>query len=1193
MICPMCGIANPPHNRFCRSCGAALGGGPSGESERRVATVLFADMSGFTAMSERLDPEEVHEIINDFLQELAGCVHRYGGTVNKYIGDEIMAVFGAPRTHEDDPERSLATALEMREGLRAVNLRRAGRLPKPCELHVGLNTGLVIAGRVGDANRSDYDVLGDAVNLAARLAGVAEPGQTIVSESTYKLTRHAFGFRALDPVRVKGKAEPVLIYELLGRRARRESRRGVPGLRARLVGREKELAALDEAAARARRGASGGFVTITGPAGAGKSRLLAEARTAAEAQGVTWVEAACTSLGLGGALSVWVELVRRLLGTDARTAQNTRRTVTTRLSGMTSMISVAEARDASAFLAHLLRLDLSADERQRLGGLDDGTMRRQLFVAVRELIEASAARAPLVLVLDDLHWADSASLKLLEFVLESTSHLPLLVVTAFRNEAEVRVPIEEALAHASPPFRTNIELQPLTPSESGALAEALIGPDPGLAEVRRLLVNYAEGNPFFLEEVLRSLIDQGVLRHEDDAWHLSQEQDAVVLPDSLQGLLLDRIDRLPETNKRLIQIAAVIGRTFPTVLLGEISGVGAGTPPLVTGLEQAGFLERVSGPGGADFRFRNGLMQEAAYSSLLHRHRRDYHRRVAEWYERRMTGPHAAPEIAAILAHHFERAEAWAEAGAWALRAADEARRALALEEARLLYRRARGFGERAEDVDMRRAAEQGLGEIAFIAGRPSALRHFSTAAELAREPLHRAEIDRRIGQALERDGQYNAALAAFTRAALSLGDEHTDEPSAWKAERARLRVARAATHLQRGDDELAQEAAESALKADLPAADRADAIMLLGDVLLRRGDAEGAANRYDEALAQARESGNLPCAAEALEKLAAAEVSRRHHDLAGGHLNEGLALRRRLGDHAGTGGVLISLAAIDEHVGALAKAAERLREAVDQAKMADEPVVAARAQLHLGRVLRILGDWPGARMMLERAGSDDPETAGRAALEMALLAVERGETPERDLQAALEGGQRHGIADLTALARLGLATISRRRGDRDAARGHLREMLIAAHGREDEATTMARIGLAELALDEGQGEMAVTSARMAHAAAERTGPAVLVWRAQRKLGSALGRTGRYAEAEAQLGAATEAARGAGALPELARCLADHAAVRTLAGGAPDAEAEAMLAEMRDLLAYLTGAGPRPAGSSPRMVAAAPSSPPA
>jgi adenylate cyclase len=1178
MNCPACGLDNPQYHRFCSACGAALGGAPRGESERKLATVLFADMSGFTALSEQLDPEEIYEINNIFLQELAAAVHRYGGTVDKYIGDEIMALFGAPRAHEDDPERALATALEMREGVRAVNERLGARLPRPIELHAGVNTGLVIAGRVGDTSRSDYTAIGDTVNLAARLASEAQSGQIFVSEATYQLTRHAFSFRMLPPRAIKGKAEPVPIYELQGRRRQRGMNRGLEGLRAPLVGRERELATFDGAVARLEQGV-GGFVAVTGAAGAGKTRLLGEARAATERRTVRWVEAACASLGLGGTLGVWADAIRRLLGTEA---SRSRRSVTSRLSITTGTVSVAEVRDASASLAQLLNLDLSPADRRRLGDMDEDAFRHRLFVAVRELIEGEAARAPLVLVLDDLHWCDSASLALLRFVLEATARVPLLVVTAFRSDAEVRGALEEAVAHAAPPFRVDIELQPLTPDHSAALAEALVGGDPALAEVRALLVNYAEGNPFFLEEVLRSLIDQGVLRLQGGTFILSQERGELVLPPTLQGLLVDRIDRLPETSKRLVQIAAVIGRTFPPALLGQIGGVGAEITPLLRTLEEAGFFERVGGAGG-DYRFRNALMQEAAYASLLLRHRRDYHRRVAEWYERQQSRPQPPAQLATILAHHWERAEDWAKAGVWGLRAGDEARRAVALHEAQEYYTRARRFGERAADLDVQRLALQGLGEIASATGAPTAFDHFAAALELAREPLDRAYLERRVGEVLGQEGQWGGALAAFTRAGELLGEERPGERPEWAAERARLRLAVAALHLRRGNPEQAHAAAEAALGAELPAPDRAEAHRLLGDVFLLRGAADQAAVHFQEALGLARSSGDLVRTAVMQERLANAAMRRRRFEEARGYLDDSLGIRRRLGDHANSGLLLLDLAALDEQAGALSQAAERLRQAVEHARAADEPVVAAQARLRLGRVLRILGDWPGARAVLERAGGDDPEMAGRAALELALLAVDRGEQPEAALRQALAQGVRFGIPDLAAYARIGLATIARRRGQREEARGYLREVLRAAGGWENEATTMALIGLAELAAEDGRADLAITSGRLALEAAERTGPASLVWRARRKLGVALAGAGRWDEAEKQLRIATEAARAARAYPELARCLGEWAGVRSRGRATPDPMTQALLAEMRSVLNAFAGRGasPAPAGAAP------------
>jgi adenylate cyclase len=1187
MDCPICATPNPPGHRYCRSCGTALGVLLSSDSERRYVTVLFADMTGSTAMSERLDPEEVQEIMSEFYQELAACVHRYGGTVDKFLGDGIMALFGAPRAHEDDPERALAAALEMREGVEAINRRLVGRLPQRIGIHIGVNTGLVVAGRVGGGGHSAYTVLGDTVNVAARLEDQSQDGQILVSDATRQRTEHVFAFRELPPVQVKGKAEPIKVWELLGWRARRRPPRKA-GLEAPLVGREPELARLRTAIGSLSAG-TGGLVVLTGQAGLGKSRLLHEARTEAIARGLRWVEAACPSVGLGGTLAVWGELMRRLLGVDEAPGRSIALTIPspeTPGAPGTRVVSLQELRDASGALAALLGLGDPPEERRHTGPLDAEAERNRLFLAVQETIAAHAREQPLILAIDDLHWIDSASMQLLARVLTVTAQAPLLIITAFRSDTTtVQEPLAAAVAHAAPPLHITLELQPLSEEHSARLAEALLGQDPRLADVRVLLVQSSDGNPLFLEEVLRTLIDQGVLRPEGGRWERGADRDEVVVPDTLQGLLLDRIDRLPESSKRAVQIAAVIGRRFPARLLGDILGLRGDPTPLLAPLEQAGILERVANAGtdGVEYRFRHTLMQEAAYASLLHKHRQAYHRRVAAWYERQ-AGTRPPPGVAAILAHHYDRAEALPEAARWTLAAGDEARRAFALDEARDHYTRARHLAEQVHDGETHGRALAGLGEIAVAEGAlEAAVEQFTRALELVRDPLERAVIERRRGQVQDRLGLHAAALAAFSRAAAILGEERPGEPPEWRAERGRLRVARAYAHLNRGDEDAARAAAEAAVRAELDPVDRADAAALLGAAYLQRGEAALAVQHFAEALALARAAGDLLREAAALEQLGRAYRAANRLDEARQALTACSTLRRRLSDEAGCGAVLIELGRLDEYEGAFAQAEAHLREAVALADHCDDPVTKARASLYLGRVRRYQGDWAGARQALERAGLDDPELAGRVSLELALLALARHESPEAELRRILAAAEGHGAADIAAQARLGLAAIARRQGRPAEARALLRQLLATPPRDADaaQAATAARLELAELALQEGRPDAAVVAARMALAAAEATGPALLRWRAQRLLGTALARGEAWEEAERLFSQATAAARAAGAFPELARCLDAWTRARPGGGahGTPSPERQARMAELRAVLAYLAG-GARPAGTA-------------
>jgi adenylate cyclase len=1161
MTCPRCGAEGLTAGRPCPACGQATSATISERAERRLVTVLFADISGFTALSEVTDPEEVREITNVCLGELVSIVHRYGGTVDKFIGDAVMALFGAPHAHEDDPERAVAAALEMRQSLTAASDRMAARLPQPLTLHVGINTGLVVAGRVGSAVRSDYTVLGDAVNLAARLEDLSEGGQILVSEETHRATEHAFAYKELEPAQVKGKREPVRVFELAGARARRRSQRGLPGAETPFVGREGELqrliGTLDSLAA-----GRGGLVTLSGPAGVGKSRLVRELRTRADERGYGWIQAGATSLAQSGALALWAEAIRRLLalrsGADLRTA------VVERHSRDDIVLPTAGHSGANGALAEVLGLTLPPQERHRLRQLDESALRGQLYTAVRELLQSQAGARPLVLVLEDLHWADEASFDLLKFVVELTGRLPLLIVGTYRSDATTvtdALPRAEAIGQA---LREHIDVTPLSTPACQALALAVLGTDERLAPVRELLVAQAEGNPFYLEEILRALAQQGAIAFDGRRWRLTAESVEAVLPPSLQGLLLDRIDRLPEQQKRLLQIAAVAGRQFRPELVAAIAGEDAAVAEGLDDLVREGFIEAAE--AGAALRFRHALMQEAAYSSLLLRHRRSYHRRIAEILESRPELWPVRTELAVVLTNHWERAEEWERAADWAMRAADQARRAFAPAEAARLYSRALTAANRAEDRERARTALAGMAEAALSIGDcDQVLEAAEQALALEPPPLERAGLERRRGQAFSRMGMQASAAEAFQRAAVSLGDSDDDE--AVRAERATLRIQVAFSHLARGALLLARAAAEEALRMRVGGGDEADAHRLLGLMDLRLGEPEQAAARFATAQALVDELGDLPRRAVLTEHLATAK-------LAAGEADAGLALLRsareqyaRLGDNAGSARCLLAHGHESLARGDLQGAVAALREAVTQADTADEPLLAGRAGLLLGRALALTGDWRDACEAVIKAGADDEEAAGEAALERSLVEVAHGSAPEADLRLALAAADRAGRREVAARARLGLATLMRRAGRLEEARTYYRAVLETGDVTDPELIVGARAGLAQIALAEGKGRAAAVVAARALALAEEEGPAATLWTARRVYGAALAAAGRHEAAERELRAVVDATRDAGALPELAAALSGWASVRRALGD-PTGAADA-LAELRDVAARL------------------------
>jgi class 3 adenylate cyclase/predicted ATPase len=1161
MICPRCGAERPDNRSTCPSCGHSRSETISGRAERRLVTILFADISGFTALSERLDPEEVREITNQCLEEMVSVVHRYGGTVDKFIGDEVMAIFGAPHAHEDDAERAAAAALEIRQGIMAISERLAARVPHPVSVHGGINTGMVVAGLVGSLARSDYTVLGDAVNIAKRLEDLSENSQILVAETTYEMTQHAFSFKELPPAKVKGKDEPIRVFELLGVRARRRNPRGLAGIETPFVGRAEERAHATEALDALARG-RGGLMTVSGPAGVGKSRLLRELRGEAERRGIRWIQAGASSLGQGSVLAIWADAIRRLLapriGTEVRSE-----TVALEIGGdLAAPVRIG----TTAALAEVLGLTLPPQERARLGQLDQSAVRGQLFLAVRDVLQAQTSAQPLVLVLEDLHWADEASFDLLRFIAELAGRQPLLLIGTYRSDATTvtdALPSREVTPGA---LRLHLELGPLTEEECRTLAGAIIGTDERQAPVRELLVEQAGGNPFYLEEILRALADQGAITPASGGWRLATGSIQAVLPPSLQGLLLDRIDRLPEQRKRLLQIAAVAGRQSPPELVWEIAGEGPAAAGQIDDLIRDGFLERSESTGA--IRFRHALMQEAAYSSLLLRHRRSYHRRVAELLEARPAIWPVRAELPAVLTHHWERAEDWDRVAEWAMRAAEQARRAFAPAEAEKLY--ARVLTATANTGDQARAPPALMGMADAVLATGDAERALDLLAQaLAQEPspLEQAALERRRGQALARLGMQASAGEAYQRAAACLGEPRPDEDEAVRAERSAIRIQAAWAHLARGAVRLARAAAEEAIRLQVGGASEADANRLLGVIEQSGGNLTGAAERFEAALAIAQEIGDLPRVARISEQLGNTRIAAGAFEAGRSLLRDALEQYRRMGDHTGAAYTLYHLGSNALHTGELAAAAGFLSEAVAQADLADEAALRGRAGLQLGRALAHAGRWDEALSAFDRAGADDEQAAGEAALERAMVELARGGTPESALRAALAAAQTAGERGAADRARIGLATLARRSRRVEEARSLLRSVLEGVADPTSEAAITARVALAHVALGQGNPRPAVVVAAQALALAEEHGPASAAWYARRVYGTALDAAGRSEAAERELRAVVDATRAAGALPELTAALSAWARARRSLGD-PSGAADA-LAELRTVAAAL------------------------
>jgi class 3 adenylate cyclase/tetratricopeptide (TPR) repeat protein len=653
------------------------------QGERRQVTVVFADVSGFTALSETLDPEDVAAAINDCLKELADAVYQYEGMVDSFIGDCVMAVFGAPVALEDDAERALRAALSMRERLAPFNSRWIDKLEEPLALHIGVNSGTVIAGSVGNDLRMRYAVMGDTVNVASRLESAATRGQIFVSQSTHRLTRGAFTFRAMEPIRVKGKRDLLMVYELLGAKIQPDKIRGLEGLIAPLVGREWECKVVRKAVAATKLGQSA-VVLVYGDAGLGKSRLLSEVN-ASEAEGVTWLEGRCFASSQTLSYAPILDLIRRRSGiTNEQDLQEQQAALRRHVS-----TDFPAEPEIYAVLAQLLALPLSDAETELIKALKGEAFRTRFFSIIEQRLLALAEKQPVVLVIEDLHWADQSTIDLIAYVLPLAKRTRLTFIGVSRSRHEppdlwnkLNPALEECREHL-----VEVPLQSLSTDASRTLVKELLGgaelPESLAAEI----LDKSEGNPFFLEEILRSLIEAGGLVLEGDRWTVTPLTGTSRVPDTLQGVLLSRLDRLSEELKQLVQKAAVIGRVFLYRVLQQIAGGNGSLDNLLASLEASDLVHERSRIPEIEYIFKHALTQDVAYQTLLGPARKALHQRVGDALESIFRD--RLEEFAGVLAYHYFSAESWEKALRYSVQAADAAFRVYAYPEARGHYRRA------------------------------------------------------------------------------------------------------------------------------------------------------------------------------------------------------------------------------------------------------------------------------------------------------------------------------------------------------------------------------------------------------------------------------------------------------------------------------------------------------------------------
>lgn len=724
------------------------------ETERRRATILFADITGFTAMTERLGAERAYPQVVGCLQILDEVARKYGGTVEKYLGDCVMALFGVPEALEDAPRAAVNAAIEMRRRVREYSARLEEGVS--FDVHTGIHTGLGIAGDISGPLIRESAVMGDPVDVAEALTDLAPPGCVFVGEEVQRFTREVFEYQEREAISLKGRSGSFSVFELLS--DREHLHRAQVGRERQvfssLVGRETELASLRDRLRRLHAG-QGGVVALVAEAGLGKSRLIAELEASEEAQGATWLLGRSLSTGRRLSFHPFADLLRAWARIDDSDDD-----VSSRLkleAALARWLPDDDPGQIVPFVTRVMGLKAEAAEQARLDAMPGDALEKRVQHAVGQLLAAGSRHEPIVVVMDDLHWADLSSIELLTTLIRLCRDHPLLFLLVCRpgfSETSGRVQ-EVALVELAEESH-EILLEPLDDRAARALLNNLFPPGELPRTTRRLIEEKARGNPFYIEEVVRALVDAGAVEARDGTFHATDRIDRFEIPGSVQEVVQSRVDRLEQGRRRLLQTAAVIGQSFHLDVLADVAAGEARISEDLEWLMDAEFLVPSDRLPGEEYAFKHPLIHEVTYDGLLQTRREELHREIGGAIERRLDAE--VPGFHGMLAYHFGLGKDLERAEAYLLQAGTDAARAAASNEALHFFQEAsRLYLEHYGDAaDPARCAtlEKNVASALYYRGRfVEAIEHYDQALALLGDPPIRSTWGQRLRFALDLGG--------------------------------------------------------------------------------------------------------------------------------------------------------------------------------------------------------------------------------------------------------------------------------------------------------------------------------------------------------------------------------------------------------------------------------------------------------
>jgi class 3 adenylate cyclase/tetratricopeptide (TPR) repeat protein len=963
-ICPNCGYSNPIQAKFCGKCNIPFSPLQISDAltriqkyipsylaekirqskgnmvgERKNVTVVFADISGFTSMAETHDPEEVSAIINTCHTMLGKIVYKYEGVVDKIIGDGLMALFGIP-SRENDPERAILASMEMQQGMKELSKKLQEKIGISLGLKIGINTGIVVIGDIGTNLRLDYTVIGDVVNTASRVEGEAESGEILITQQTYQRTSHCFDFQELELIQVRGKKQPIQVHKVVRIKEKPLRERGIKGLYSPLIGRSEEYAVCKQYIDQLIAG-KGGTLLITGEAGLGKSRLVDELKAYAQSQNITWLEGRCVSHLRSINYRVFTDAIKNyfeIKNSDDETEIENKINKKQLIEGFGSNI-ISNIR--------LLLSPKLGDERIAFDFMESD---KKLMIsnAVKDMLAVDSQHKPLVLAIDDIHWADELSIELLLFLIRNLSQYRIVFVCIYRppiaDEKDTHhiQKLENDLSYvrstASIDY-TKIVLKSLSSDNSYKLLESLLAVEGLPSEMKRLILDKASGNPLYLEEVIRSLIDSKAIEYRDGRWMAVKEVKDIKIPGTVQDVIMARIDRLKEETKSIFQCASVIGNSFEYGILsylmaGNITSINPQTPEVsednllddvskmmseiedsisvlqnnnyaldqhLDELEKMGFIYRLEGTEHY-FKFKHIMIQDVVYSTVLIKRRKKLHEMIGKYIEK--ANFHHLEDSYELLAYHYNNSNNTKLAISYLVKAGDKNRKSISgsAENAIGYFSSALDVLEKSSlDSDDRVINEQniygGIGEAFKDLGEyEKSLTNFETmlhATELTKDFRGRSEAYRQIANIKAQIGDWESALGTYEKS-LSIVRDLGDLP--------RIGFVYNGIgygYFERGEYKQAEKYFNDALRIGKQCDDHrliGDASNGLGTIASIRYEFDNAIQNYNSSLQSYKEIGESHYEAQTYQNIGITHFKKNELDIADRYYEESLRISEKCG---------------------------------------------------------------------------------------------------------------------------------------------------------------------------------------------------------------------------------------------------------------------------------------------------------